>query len=253
MKKEISLSLSGGGARGLAHIGVIKAIEEKGIEVKAVAGTSAGSIVAYMLASGLKSGEMADIAKKHKFYSAFKMSLSKIGIVSMENLTSIFKRSIRQKKFEDLEIPCYVCVSNLKTGTKEYISKGEVDKVVVASCSIPILFSPVKIGNTLYADGGLTDNLPIDPLIQHGYKIAAANVMGNGKGKQPDSFAQLVDRTIDIVALQTTLSALESSDYPINILKAQDYSIFDFKKVDELVELGYEEAMKVFEKEPEFA
>ena len=98
-EKSVSLCLSGGGARGLAHIGVIKAIEEFEMNVKAVSGTSAGSIVAYMLAAGLKSHEMADIAKKHKFYSAFKMSLSKIGLVSMENLTTIFKKSIDVEVF----------------------------------------------------------------------------------------------------------------------------------------------------------
>ncbi len=252
-KEAVSLSLSGGGARGLVHIGVIKAIEEFGIEVKAVSGTSAGSIVAYMLAAGLKSDEMADIAKKHKFYSAFKMSLSKIGLISIENLATIFNKSIEITDFEKLKTPLFVAVSNLRTGNVEYLNKGNIQKAVVASCSIPMIFSPVKIGEDLYADGGLTDNLPIKPLEDFDYDIIAVNIMGDGSGNKPDSFAQLVDRTIDIVAWQNTRRSLEKCKYPINILKAQKYGIFDFKKVDELVELGYQEAVKIFKEEPDFA
>ncbi len=250
--KSVSLCLSGGGARGLAHIGVIKAIEEFEMNVKAVSGTSAGSIVAYMLAAGLKSHEMVDIAKKHKFYSAFKMSLSKIGLVSMENLTTIFKKFIDVEEFENLKTPLYVAVSNLRTGDVEYIHKGNIHNAVVASCSIPMIFSPVKINNDLYADGGLTDNLPIKPLEDFEYDIIGVNIMGDGSGKTPDSFAKLVDRTIDIVAWQNTKRALSKCRYPINITEAQKYGIFDFKKVDELVELGYNEALKIFKKEPDF-
>lgn len=252
-RKSVSLSLSGGGARGLAHIGVIKAIEEFEMDVKAVSGTSAGAIVAYMLAAGLKSHEMADIAKKNKFYSAFKMSLSKIGLVSMENLTTIFKKYIEVSDFEKLEIPLHVSVTNLRSGSVEYIHKGNIHNAVVASCSIPMIFSPVTMNEELYADGGLIDNLPIEPLEKLDYDIIGVNIMGDGTGKIPDSFAQLVDRTIDIVAWQNTKRSLEKCKYPINILEAHKYGIFDFKKVDELVELGYNEALKIFKKEPDFA
>ncbi len=230
-------------------MGVVKALEENGIKIMAVSGTSAGSIVAFMIAAGLDSKTMINIAKRTKFYSAFKMTLSKIGLISMENLSEVFKKDISINDFKDVKIPLFVCATNLSTGNAEYINSGDIQKSVVASCSIPGIFHPFKINNVLYGDGGLADNLPVKPLKEFNYKIMGVNVIGDGSGKEPDSYAQLIDRTIDIVAWQNTRLSLEECDYQITMLETAKYGIFDFKKVDELVEIGYRATNKILQKE----
>jgi NTE family protein len=244
-QKKFTLALSGGGAKGLAHIGAIKAFEEFNIEIEAVSGTSAGSMVAYFLAAGLKSAEMQEIAKSTNFYSAFKVSFSKIGIVSIGNIKNILKKKVGVDKFEDLSMPLSIGVSNIKTGEAEYLESGDLYNSIVASCSIPLVFSPVKIGNNVYVDGGLTANLPIEPLMKYDFPMIGINVVGFGNGEAPESYAQLVERTIDIVAWQNTNSYLNKCDIKITPEKTNNYGTFDFKKVDELVDIGYEETKKV--------
>lgn len=249
--ESISLCLSGGGARGLAHIGIIKALEEYNVEVKAVSGASAGAIVAYLLAAGWTSEQMIQLAKKTKFYTAFKMTLSWTGLISLENLRQILNKDVKVQDFEGLKIPCYIAVTNMKSGDPEYISSGDILDAVVASCSIPLIFKPIRIGKNLYSDGGLGDNLPVKPLEQFDHKILGVNVIGKGRGKEPDSYAHMMDRTIDIIAWQNTKNSMKKCDLTISPEKTNDFGVFDFKKVDELVDVGYQKALEVFGKVPQ--
>lgn len=242
-----ALALSGGGARGMAHIGAIKAFEEKGIKIKAISGASAGSIVGYFLACGLESSRMIDIAKKTNFYSAFKVSFSKTGIVSIGNIRNILKKEVGIDSYENLDIPLHIGVTNLKSGECDYLNSGNVYDAIVASSSIPLIFNPVDINGNLYVDGGLSANLPVKPLLNSGYPLIGINVVGYGKGKKPDSYAQLIDRTIDIVAWHNTKESLEKCDIQITPEKTNDFGTFEFKKVDELVEVGYEETIRTLE------
>ena len=249
MGEDISyaLSLSGGGARGMAHIGAIKAFEEKGIEISSVAGASAGSIVGYFLAAGLKSSRMIDIARKTNFYSAFKVSFSKTGIVSIGNIRNILKKEVGIDSFGGLNIPLHIGVTNLQSGECDYLNEGNLYDAIVASCSIPLIFNPVEINGNMYVDGGLSSNLPVKPLLNSKSRIIGINVVGYGKGKKPDSYAQLIDRTIDIVAWHNTKESLEQCDIQITPVKTNEFGTFEFKKVDELVEVGYKETIRTLE------
>lgn len=162
---KIGVVLSGGAARGLAHVGVLKALEEKGIKPDIVSGVSAGSIVGVFYCSGYSPKEMENIALKTNFTSMIKPSLSKKAFFSLDSLEDFLKKHIHQRKLEDLKIPLYITTTNLNRAQTEYFNKGDLIKIVKASCSLPIMFKPVKIDEHYHVDGGVMNNLPVDPLL----------------------------------------------------------------------------------------
>lgn len=139
MSKKIGLALGGGGTRGYAHVGVLQALEEANVKVDVISGTSAGSIVGSLLASGFKASEILSIMKETKFIDIIKVALPVDGFLSLAHL----KRELAEyvpETFDQLEIPFFVTVTNLLSGDVEYLSEGNVTSAVQASSSIPILF-----------------------------------------------------------------------------------------------------------------
>lgn len=154
-----------GGSRGFAHLGAIKALEERGIKPNVFSGTSAGSIVAALLAAQKKTpDEIMEIMKDKKISDASKITLPVHGFATLDKFGMELDEILRGKDFADLKHELYICASNLNTGKAEYINSGNGAKAVQASSSIPILFSPVEINGQLYVDGGLLDNVPGQPL-----------------------------------------------------------------------------------------
>lgn len=247
MDKKISLCLSGGGAKGFAHIGVYKALQERSYEIQAVSGTSAGSIVAYFIAAGLSYEKMVEIARNTKFYSAFKFSLSPTGLVSLENISKILSKEVNISDYDKLNMPLYICATDIESGEAEYFSEGPIYKQIVASCSIPMIFKPIEIDGKMYVDGGLANNLPREVLKEHGFPIVGVNVVGHGDGKKPDSFVKLVDRTIDIISYQNTKDSFSECDIRIAPIIEDEVGTFEFKKLHKLVDIGYNEAIKVLD------
>ena len=177
MKKyKTGLVLSGGGTRGFAHLGVIAALLEKGIKPDVISGTSAGAIAGAFIASGKTPKEIRDLLKKGSFFKYTKLQIPKDGLMKLDGLKELFQKEIKAKKLEDLDIPLYVTVSNLNTGDVEYHNTGTLDEMVLASASIPILFSPVNIDGNRYVDGGLLDNIPIEPIKSDCEQIIVSNI-----------------------------------------------------------------------------
>ncbi|ACN98846.1 patatin [Sulfurihydrogenibium azorense Az-Fu1] len=173
---KIGLVLSGGAVRGLAHVGVLKALEEKGIKPDFVSGVSAGSIVGVFYCSGYTPKEMEEIALKTNFTTMIKPSLSKKAFFSLDSIEDFLKKYIHHKKLEELKIPFYVTVTNLNTANVDFFSEGDLIKIIKASCSIPVMFKPVKIGEYYYVDGGIMNNLPVEPLLDKTQYIIGSEV-----------------------------------------------------------------------------
>lgn len=157
--------LSGGAVRGLAHIGVLKAFEEHKIKPAYISGVSAGSIIGLFYSAGYTSKEIEDIALKTNIIEYISPAFSKKAFFSIDNMDKFIKRYIHYKDLSELEIKFFVAITNLNTGLVEYRDKGDIVEIVKASCSLPVLFKPVKIGQHLYIDGGVMNNLPVEPLL----------------------------------------------------------------------------------------
>lgn len=160
-KLKIGLALSGGGTRGFAHLGAIKAFEEFGIKFDFVSGTSAGSIVGALYAGGLSFDDMLNIARN---FDEKEIRTSKIPLVpsKTEGIENLIKRTLGDIKVEDLKIPFTATAVDLKSTDEICFSKGNLAKVVSASCAVPAIFQPVEYNNMILCDGGLRNTMPAD-------------------------------------------------------------------------------------------
>ncbi|WP_408956261.1 patatin-like phospholipase family protein [Natroniella sp. ANB-PHB2] len=238
-EKKIGLVLGGGGARGFAHLGVLKALEEKGINFDLISGVSAGSIVGVFLASGKGPEQIMELMKENKFTDYAKANLPVKGLLSLNNLKEKLKENLIERKFSDLKYPLYVGVTNLKVGEVEYLNEGALIPSVQASSSIPVLFSPVEIRDKIYVDGALIDNLPVKPLIGKCDKIVAINIMPLQRSEKVDNLVDIAVRTFQLSVNADNDQLKEECDLFIEPEGLEDYHILDTKHADELFEIGY--------------
>jgi len=240
--KKVGIALGGGGTRGFAHLGVLKALEEKGINIDLVSGTSAGSIVGSLIASGKTSEEAFELMKKNELTDFAKIKLPINGFMSLENMGEKLSKMLNAENFSDLKLPFHTAVTNILTGKIEYISKGNVVKAVQASSSIPIIFSPVEINGQLYVDGGLLDNIPVKPLEDCCDVIIAVDIMPLGQVEDVEEVEKLIDiaeRIFEISTKSMDDEKLEICDYLIQVGGLEGFNILDSSHADEIYEIGY--------------
>jgi len=239
VKKGLGIALGGGGTRGFAHLGILKRLEEKGVFPDIIAGTSAGSIVGSFLSAGKNSDEIFELMEKRKLTDFAKLTMPVSGLMSLDYLKEQLEEILPGKTFKDLNLPFYATVSNLLTGKVEYLSEGNVALAVQASSSIPIVFSPVEIENQLYVDGGLLDNVPVQPLIGQCEKIIAVDIMPIEKISQIKGIQEIAVRTFQMSVGGLGPKRKESCSMLIEIEDLAGYNILDSSKSEEIYEIGY--------------
>ncbi|MCA1747365.1 MAG: patatin-like phospholipase family protein, partial [Bacteroidales bacterium] len=159
--KKIGLALGGGAVLGAAHVGVLRAIKEKEIEIEFVAGTSIGAFVAAFFAFGKKWEDIHEIAADLKWLDISQIALSKFGLLSNDKMGELIAEHIGKKKIKDAEIPLAMVATDIAKGEKVVLDKGSVADAVMASTAIPGIFNPVEIGKKMLVDGGVVENVPI--------------------------------------------------------------------------------------------
>ena len=239
MEKTVAVALSGGGVKGFAHLGVLKALEEKNITPDYLAGVSAGAIVGSFIAAGRSPSEVMELINEKDFFDFAKVGIPDRGIFSLDNMTENLKKSLKVKTFEELKIPFYVGAANIERARMEYFSKGELIKVIQASSSIPILFSPVEINGELYVDGGVFENLPVNPLQKKADILIAVNVMPVDLEGRPENITEMAVRTFQLKTAVNALELKEKADIYIEPEGIEKYNILNTKYSQELYELGY--------------
>jgi NTE family protein len=243
-KKIYGVSLSGGGARGLAHIGVLAALEECGIYPNVIAGSSMGAIIGTFYAAGKSPAEMLKIARKESLFKLFKWKFPKGGMLSLNVLMELLREHIKEDSFSNLKKDLYIVVSNITKAEKEVISSGKLFEAVLASASIPIIFEPQVINGNTYVDGGLFDDLPVDPLVNRCDRIIASHVNYNGPEPELDSIRAVAERVYRLAIYQNVKKNFDKCDMVIDPPVLRKHGIFDFKRLDDLYEIGYEETLK---------
>ncbi len=246
MKKYgIGISLSGGGVRGFAHLGVLQALNEKGIFPEILSGSSAGAIVGAFYCAGYSPRDVFEILKNKKFSDFSKVHIPKDGLFSISNLKLILEKNIKQPNIEDLILPFYVCISNLTTGRAEYHNKGNLSTIVQASAAVPIVFSPVKIGDSLFVDGGLTDNLPVRPLVRQCEYIIGVNIFPNESVSKLDNIFQIATRSFQINMNNNMKYVRAKCSLLIEPENISKYYSLEMKHQEEIFEIGYNCAKKM--------
>ncbi len=181
-RKKIGLALSGGAARGFAHLGVLKALTEHNIPIDFISGTSAGSITGAAYASGLSVAEIAELGKKMGWFRMSGFSYSPKGFLSNASMGEFLRANFPVQKFEDLVLPLAVVTCDLETGEEVVLKNtGDLITAVRASCSIPGVFVPVEHEGRMLVDGGVIANVPTKAVKKLGAEIIiAVDVMACG-------------------------------------------------------------------------
>ena len=237
---KITLSLSGGGLRGAAHIGAIKFLEEQGVTVTAVAGSSAGAIVGLFLAYGLKSDDMLTFLNNLGKKELFVWASDSIGIFSMKRVEKKLREIIKVEDYNHLKIPFYTCVTDIDTGERCYIQEGDPIEYTIASSTITPLYEAKKIGNHSYIDGGFSDNLPVKPLKIYDEKNLAINI-NPLIGEDLDSFKSLLIRSILIMIRSNSMPSKQLTDAYLEIKGVANMHLFDFSEIEMAYKAGYDE------------
>lgn len=240
--KKIGLALGGGAILGAAHIGVLRALEERKIQIGCISGTSIGAFIAALYAFGVSPHEIEGKIAELNWLDAAGFSFSKYGLLSNKKLGDTLKKTLGDVDFEDAEIPVAVVATDIGACEKVVLKEGNVAEAVMASSCIPGIFIPVEINDQLLVDGGLVENVPISPLKKMGADmIVGVDINANRKYRKPEDLIDVLANALDLAIDNATRIQTEEAD----ILIAPELSAYnrtDVKNVHDLVKEGYDTA-----------
>jgi NTE family protein len=256
----IALALGGGGAKGFAHIGVIKVLESHGIKPKIVTGTSAGSFVGSLYASGKSPYQLQHIALTFKESDIRDLTLNRQGFIAGQKLQDFVNQHVANKPIEKFPIRFAAVATRLDNGRKADFIKGNAGQAVRASCSIPNVFVPATIGGTQYVDGGLVSPIPVQTAKALGADLViAVDISARPTGNQPVSMWGLLDQTLNIMGQQSINQELAQANIVIQPkvghigtldLKASNQTILEGEKAAQLQVKAIQQAITNFKKSP---
>lgn len=256
----IALALGGGGAKGFAHIGVIKVLESHGIKPKIVTGTSAGSFVGSLYASGKSPYQLQHIALTFKESDIRDLTLNRQGFIAGQKLQDFVNQHVANKPIEKFPIRFAAVATRLDNGRKADFIKGNAGQAVRASCSIPNVFVPATIGGTQYVDGGLVSPIPVQTAKAMGADLViAVDISARPTGNQPVSMWGLLDQTLNIMGQQSINQELAQANIVIQPkvghigtldLKASNQTILEGEKAAQLQVKTILQAINNFKKSP---
>lgn len=245
---KIGLVLSGGGARGVAHLGIIKALEEQGIVISRVSGSSAGALAGAFYCAGYAPEEICAIIEKTNFMMALRPAFNWRSLLNLERGYFELLKYFPEDSFEALKKPLHVTTTDINRGTIKVYKKGRLIKPVLASCSIPVVFDPIQIGNRTLVDGGILDNLPIKPIRKECDKVIALHCNPLDGDYRPGNWRDVMERSMMMTMTQYAHSKKKNCDLFLEPPGLSVYKVFDFKKAREIFDFGYEYAQNEIRK-----
>lgn len=241
---SVGIALSGGGARGIVHLGVLEALHKFGIRPEIISGASMGALVGVFYAAGLEPLQILDLVKSNKMVKLLKWQLPSGGLIDLKKLLSILESNIKIDDFSGLKKPFYCSVVNLNSGFTEIKNEGKLFQWVLASATVPIIFEPQIINGNTYVDGGLLCNLPVDCIRDQCNILIGSHVNHNGFEKNFSGIKAVAERTFRLIMGQNVKDSLAKCNFVIDPPETRKYDTFDFRKADELFQIGFEETEK---------
>lgn len=244
---KLGLALSGGGTRGIAHLGVLKAFAEQRIRFDCVAGTSVGSLVGAIYCAGLNLDEVIaearTVTRKELVNRRFAIGSNSA------NIAKLADRFLSDLTFEDLQTP-FACVAvDIVSGSEVILDSGSVSQAVSASCAVPALFTPVARDDMLLVDGGLLNNMPADICRRLGADIVVGvdlNHNRGNKGAKPRNVFDTLVATWNITTKSTMYKGQLNSDIVVEP-ELTDYKNTSLKDIDERIEAGYVATLQIID------
>ncbi|PST84117.1 patatin [Pedobacter yulinensis] len=241
---KVGIVLSGGGIRGIAHLGVLKAFSNLGIRFSHISGTSAGSIAGALFAAGIDPQEGLDIFIKTKLLRFIRPAVGSLGLISIERTAELLKTFFPEDRIEKLQIPLTIAAVNFSEGRLVYFDQGPLIRSILASSCIPGIFRPIMIDGQMYVDGGVLNNFPVEPLLNNCDYIIGSSC----------NHLRAVDKITNITRLMGRAGVMsinkdmEQKAAFCNVMVEPkgmgEISTFDMAKAETIYWLAYEEALK---------
>lgn len=258
-KYKIGIVLSGGGALGFAHIGVLQALEDHGIRPQIISGTSMGALIGAMYANGMSPQdifEMVKVERLDKISSFLDVSLrnprTRLGVSSQDDLYDILIKYLPHNSFDMLQKPYYLCTSNLTIGQVEIIHEGDrLVKYLQGSSCIPGFFAPTVIDSMYYVDGGVYNNLPAQPIRKQCKVLIASDVNPTSGFKPVKTMGDVMSRSLSLMIHENTKEGRNMCDFVIDVPANMFYSVMDFSKFYSIYQIGYKSGLEFIKQHPE--
>jgi NTE family protein len=238
---KIGLALSGGGVRGIAHAGVIKALQEHRIEVRQISGTSAGALVGALYAKGVRVEEIFHFFEKSNLFHPRTFAFRQAGFINSSVFINQISDYIPENSFESLHIPLSVTATDLHTGELRIFKKGELYLSILASAAFPGIFTPIEIEGNTYVDGGVLNNFPVDLLDDCGIKLGSYVNKVDLKSRKLKHSYDVAGRAYAINQYHQDKIKFSQCDLLIEP-DLYNYGLFSFKGMKEIFEIGYKTA-----------
>ena len=245
---NLALALSGGGARGAFHLGVLHYCEENNIEIQAYSGSSIGSIISCSHASGVSAKEQLKIFTSKEIRQAIKFNYFRNGLLKIDTSNKLIQELLPISKIENIPKPVFVNAYDLKEKKLHYFNSGDTITLCMASSAIVPLFRPIKYKNMYLIDGGLFDNIPIKPLENKNYDIFAVDLF-------PKRYAnpllkmnpiKIIKRKLFTQLYENNKYSIENTHYYLGSSHIREFALYSFKEIEECFNLGVKEAKKHF-------
>jgi NTE family protein len=232
----------------MAHIGVIKAMQEFGLEAKVVAGSSVGALVGALYAADKSVDDMLHFFKETPLFKYNYFAVAKPGLINTERYITTFEHYYPENTFAALNKELHVVATNLESGEEVFINEGELIKPLLASAALPPVFSPVEYNGALHADGGIMNNFPLEPVLGRVEFVIGSNVslVTRLEKKQLNNSFQLTGRVTGLMIYAINREKINICDLIIEPQELENIGILDRRGIEKAYAIGYEAAAKQF-------
>jgi NTE family protein len=236
----LGYALSGGGAKGFAHLGALKVLEKCRLKPDVIAGTSAGALAGVFYADGYHPDEIVELFRKKEFLEFVEFTIPTVGFFKSTGLHNFLKRNLRATCFEELQVPFYVVTTDWNRASTVVFSNGnDLVDAVVASCTIPVVFHPQMIHDVPYVDGGLLKNFPVSVIRKKCKYVIGVNVSQMLPPPEKHNIRRMLERTFNLMSNSNTLIDKAYCDILIETQGIEKYSMFDLQNQLKIMEAGY--------------
>ncbi|RYU75614.1 patatin-like phospholipase family protein [Hymenobacter persicinus] len=246
--QKIGVALSGGGARGIAHLGVLAALDELQIPVAQLSGVSSGAIAATFYAAGFAPADILRLLTTTNVVRLMRPAFSRSGLLHFDAVEQLLVRHLGlNASFADLLRPLTLVATDLAAGESVYFSEGPLIPPLLASSAVPIVYRPVQYQGRQLVDGGVLNNLPVEPLLEQGLRVIGVHCNPVNPGAPVTNFRSLIERTLHLAINANTLPRQQRCDVLIEPPALGQYRPLSYRRAPELYEIGYAYTMGLAE------
>ncbi len=241
---RVSIALSGGGSRCIAQLGVLAFLEEMGIHIAALSGSSGGAIVGALYAMGMKPPEILEFLRDIDYKRLLTINIHQGSLYRFDKAAAFLRERFANPTIESLPLPFVCTMVDFDSGALCYKKEGDLIDHILASCALTPIFAPYTIAGHTYIDGGFSDNLPTLPLLDFGHKVIAINVNPLYRRTKKGFFSNL-SRALFIMFNTNVTEGKKHADIVVECAQMGRYSIFDTKNFDRFYRIGYDTAKEM--------